>query len=68
MEPWWEAAKAGTGIVPTDLPGGKDALGLVIAKLNVEIRKEMAAGHDKKAEFYEDFKEKLAENLQQHAG
>jgi hypothetical protein len=59
LEPWWEAAKAGTGIVPTDLPGGKDALGLVIAKLNVEIRKEMAAGHDKKAEFYEDLKEKL---------
>jgi hypothetical protein len=61
LEPWWEALKAGTGIVPTDLPGGKDALGLVIAKLNVEIRKEMAKGNDKKAEFYEDFKKKLQE-------
>jgi hypothetical protein len=59
LKPWWEAAKAGTGMVPTDLPGGKDALGAIIARLNVKIREEMAKGHDKEAEFYEDFKKRL---------
>ena len=61
LEPWWEAVKAGTGIVPTDLPGGKDALGVIIAKLNVKIREEMAKGHDKEAEFYEQLKKKLTD-------
>ena len=59
LEPWWEAVKAGTGIVPSKLPGGKDALGAIIARLNVKIREEMANGHDKEAEFYENLKKRL---------
>ena len=51
--------KAGTGIVPSKLPGGKDALGAIIARLNVKIREEMANGHDKEAEFYENLKKRL---------
>lgn len=61
VKPWWEGAKTGTGIVPTDVPEGKDALGVTIAKLNVKIREEMANGHDKEAEFYEKLKKKLTD-------
>ena len=59
LKPLWEALKAGTGIVPTDLPGGKAALGGLMAYLNVKIRKEMANGHEKEAEHYEQLKKKL---------
>lgn len=59
LKPWWEALKTGTGAVPTDLPGGKDSLGAIIARLNVKIRDEMAKGHDNEAEFYEKLKKRL---------
>jgi hypothetical protein len=61
LEPWWEAVKAGTGIVPSKLPGGKDALGGIIAKVNVEIRRAMIDGDEKKQEFYEKLKKKLTD-------
>jgi hypothetical protein len=61
VKPWWEGAKTGTGIVPTDVPEGKDALGVVIARLNKLITDEMAKGHDKEAEFYEKLKKKLTD-------
>lgn len=59
LEPWWEAVKAGTGIVPGKLPGGKDALGLIIQRLNRKISEEMANGREKEAEFYENLKKRL---------
>jgi hypothetical protein len=61
LEPWWEAVKAGTGIVPTDLPGGKDELGAIIARLNVKIREAMINGNEKDQEFYEQLKKKLTD-------
>ena len=62
MKPGWEAAKTGTGMVPTDLPEGKDALGGVIAKLNVKIREECAKDpNGEKCEFYQKFRDKLVD-------
>jgi hypothetical protein len=60
LKPWWEAAKAST-VTFGDLPGGKDALGGVIARLNVEIRNAMINGNEEKREFYEKLKKKLTD-------
>ena len=59
LKPWWEALKAGTGIVPTDLPGGKAALGGVITQVNKKIREECSKGNTEKCEFYQDLRDKL---------
>ena len=41
------------------VPGGKAALGLVIAKVNKKIREECSKGNREKSEFYEKLREKL---------
>jgi hypothetical protein len=55
--PVWEAAKAGTGIVPSDIPDGKAGLGLVIQRLNKKITDDMANGKD--TEWYEHRRDEL---------
>jgi hypothetical protein len=64
LEPWWKAVKpvwegvkTGTGMVPTDLPGGKDVLGGIIARLNKKIADDMAHGKD--TQCYEDLRDVL---------
>jgi len=57
VKPVWEGVKTGTGMVPTDLPGGKDALGGIIARLNKKIADDMANGKD--TQCYEDLRDVL---------
>jgi hypothetical protein len=62
LEPYWEAVKyAVTGSEVSNLPPGKDALGAIIARLNVKIREEAIKGNEKEQEFYEKLKKKLTD-------
>jgi hypothetical protein len=66
VKPWWEGAKTGTGMVPTDLPGGKGALGLIIARVDRKISEVCnTAGKEEECKFYEKLRDKLA-NLHQN--
>lgn len=61
LEPWWQAVQ---NIVPgsefANLPEGKDALGLIIQRLNKKIIQMMVDGApEKELAFYEDLKTKL---------
>lgn len=62
LEPWWEAAKyIVPGIVPTSLPDGKDALGLVLRRLRDLIQVEMRKGNWDKVEEYEKLHRELSD-------
>jgi hypothetical protein len=41
------------------LPGGKDALGVVIAKVNRMIREKCGKGNTEECEFYQDLRDKF---------
>jgi hypothetical protein len=63
LKPWWEATKYAVdgSEFAGALPGGKDSLGAIIARLNVEIRNAMINGNEEKREFYEKLKKKLTD-------
>ena len=57
--------KAGTGIVPSKLPGGRDVLGAyIIPQVKNKMLEAYKRGNTEEAEFYEDFLNKLTQLYQ----